>query len=169
LIFWYVFQQNFNLGAVLLHCNTSPRQLCAWQLEDVGRFAGASMRKTTRCSTDPLDVVPQADGHSGKTPALMAEMIEYCEQDVRAMRAISKALRPLSAEELADYHVNERINDRGVLVDVPLCHAAVKFASDELTEIQEIVAEVTGGAITSVRSPKMRQWVIDRVGHRLRS
>jgi len=26
------------------------------------------------------------------------------------------------------------------------------------------VAEVTEGAITSVRSPKMRQWVIDRVG-----
>jgi DNA polymerase bacteriophage-type len=33
-----------------------------------------------------------------------------------------------------------------------------------LTEIQDIVAEVTEGAITSVRSPKMRQWVIDRVG-----
>jgi hypothetical protein len=33
-----------------------------------------------------------------------------------------------------------------------------------LAEIQDIVAEVTEGAITSVRSPKMRQWVIDRVG-----
>ena len=108
--------------------------------------------------------IPQADGTFREDPALMAEMIEYCEQDVRAMRSISKALRPLSAEELADYHVNERINDRGVLVDVPLCDAAIKFASDELTEIQDIVAEVTEGAITSVRSPKMRQWVIDRVG-----
>jgi DNA polymerase len=65
---------------------------------------------------------------------------------------------------LADYHVNERINDRGVLVDVPLCKAAVKYASNELVEIEQIVAEVTEGAITSVRSPKMRQWVIERVG-----
>jgi DNA polymerase len=94
----------------------------------------------------------------------MAEMVAYCEQDVRAMRSISKALRPLSEEELLDYHVNERINDRGVLVDVPLCKAAVKYASDELVEIEQIVAEVTEGAITSVRSPKMRQWVIERVG-----
>jgi DNA polymerase len=108
--------------------------------------------------------VPQADGTFREDPALMAEMVAYCEQDVRAMRSISKALRPLSESELLDYHVNECINDRGVLVDVPLCNAAVKFASDELTEIEQIVAEVTEGAITSVRSPKMRQWVIDRVG-----
>jgi hypothetical protein len=75
-----------------------------------------------------------------------------------------QGLRPLSEDELLDYHVNERINDRGVLVDVPLCKAAVKYASDELVEIEQIVAEVTEGAITSVRSPKMRQWVIERVG-----
>jgi DNA polymerase bacteriophage-type len=145
---------------------TQARANCApGKLEDVGRFAGASMRKDHRgAQLIRLLSIPQADGTFREDPALMAEMIEYCEQDVRAMRSISKALRPLSAEELADYHVNERINDRGVLVDVPLCDAAIKFASDELTEIQDIVAEVTEGAITSVRSPKMRQWVIDRVG-----
>jgi DNA polymerase len=98
-----------------------------------------------------------------ESPELTAEMVAYCEQDVRAMRAISKAMRPLSDQELQDYHVNERINDRGVLVDVPLCHAAVKYASAELAEIQEIVAEVTGGEITSVRSPKMRAWVYERL------
>jgi DNA polymerase len=40
----------------------------------------------------------------------------------------------------------------------------VQYAEAELQEIQAIVAEVTEGAITSVRSPKMRQWVQDRVG-----
>jgi DNA polymerase len=80
------------------------------------------------------------------------------------MRAISKALRPLSADELADYHVNERINDRGLLVDVPLCRAAVRYAGAEMEEIQKIVVEVTEGAIASVRSPKMREWVLERVG-----
>ena len=91
-------------------------------------------------------------------------MVAYCEQDVRAMRVISQAMRDLSAEELADYHVNERINDRGVLVDVPLCKAAVQYASDELVEIEQIVADVTQGEIMSVRSPKMKQWVMNRVG-----
>ena len=161
LIFWYVLQINFKLEQ--FYCTASQaRANCApGSLEDVGRFAGASMKKDHRgAQLIRLLCIPPFK----EDPALMAEMVAYCEQDVRAMRSISKALRPLSADELVDYHVNERINDRGVLVDVPLCNAAVKFASDELTEIEQIVAEVTEGEITSVRSPKMRQWVIDRVG-----
>jgi len=161
LIFWYVLQINFKLEQ--FYCTASQaRANCApGSLEDVGRFAGASMKKDHRgAQLIRLLCIPPFK----EDPALMAEMIQYCEQDVRAMRSISKALRSLSADELADYHVNERINDRGVLVDVPLCQAAIKFASDELVEIEQIVAEVTEGEITSVRSPKMRQWVIDRVG-----
>jgi DNA polymerase len=165
LIFWYVLQQNYALEQ--FYCTAAQaRANCApGSLEDVGRFAGASMKKDHRgAQLIRLLSIPQADGSFREDPALMAEMVAYCEQDVRVMRSISKALRPLSADELADYHVNERINDRGVLVDVPLCNAAIKFASDELVEIEQIVAEVTEGEITSVRSPKMRQWVIDRVG-----
>ena len=128
LIFWYVLQINFKLEQ--FYCTASQaRANCApGSLEDVGRFAGASMKKDHRgAQLIRLLCIPPFK----EDPALMAEMIQYCEQDVRAMRSISKALRPLSADELADYHVNERINDRGVLVDVPLCTAAVKFASDE--------------------------------------
>ena len=161
LIFWYVLQVNFKLEQ--FYCTaTQARANCApGSLEDVGRFAGASMKKDHRgAQLIRLMCVPPFKD----SPELMAEMIKYCEQDVRAMRAISKGMRDLSDEELLDYHVNEQINDRGVLVDVPLCHAAVKFASDELIEIEEIVKEVTGGAITSVRSPRMREWVLERVG-----
>ena len=161
LIFWYVLQIDFKLEQ--FYCTaTQARANCApGSLEDVGRFAGASMKKDHRgAQLIRLMCVPPFKD----SPELMAEMIQYCEQDVRAMRAISKAMRDLSDEELTDYHVNERINDRGVLVDVPLCQAAVKFASDELVEIEQIVQEVTGGAIASVRSPRMREWVLERVG-----
>jgi DNA polymerase len=165
LIFWYVLQINFELTQFVCTAAQARANCAPGSLEDVGRFAGASMKKDHRGSQlIRLLSIPRADGTFNNDPALMTEMIAYCEQDVRAMRSISKALRPLSEEELLDYHVNEQINDRGVLVDVPLCKAAVKYASDELVEIEQIVAEVTEGAITSVRSPKMRQWVIERVG-----
>ena len=166
LIFWYVLQINFKLEQ--FYCTaTQARANCApGSLEDVGRFAGASMKKDHRgAQLIRLMCVPPFK----HTPDLMAEMISYCEQDVRAMRAISKGLRPLSDEELADYHVNEQINDRGVLVDVPLCKAAIKYAAAELVEIEAIVQEVSEGAIVSVRSPKMRQWVWDRVGEEART
>jgi len=165
LIFWYVLQQNFALEQ--FYCTaTQARANCApGGLEDVGRFASVSMKKDHRgAQLIRLLSIPQADGNFREDAALMAEMIAYCEQDVRAMREISKAMRPLTESELMDYHVNERINDRGVLVDVPLAKAAMRYAHDELVEIEERVAELTDGEITSVRSPKMREWVLARVG-----
>jgi DNA polymerase len=165
LIFWYVLQIDFDLEQ--FYCTAAQaRANCApGSLEDVGRFASADMKKDYRgAQLIRLLSLPQADGSFREDAALLAEMIAYCEQDVRAMRAVSKAMRDLSAEELFDYHVNERINDRGVLVDVDLCKAAVKYASEELVEIEEIVADVTQGEVASVRSPKMREWVLERVG-----
>jgi DNA polymerase len=161
LIFWYVLQINFDLTQFVCTAAQARANCAPGSLEDVGRFSGASMKKDHRgAQLIRLMCVPPFKND----PELMAEMIKYCEQDVRAMRAISKAMRPLSELELQDYHVNERINDRGVLVDVPLCKAAIEYASDEVVEIQQIVTEVTDGAITSVRSPKMKQWVLERVG-----
>ena len=166
LILWYVLQVNIPLES--FYCTAAQaRANCApGSLEDVGRFMGASMKKDHRGAAliRKMCVPPFQE-----SAELTAEMIKYCEQDVRAMRAISQAMRPLSADELLDYHVNERINDRGVLVDVPLCRAAVSYAATEAAEIAEIVKEVSKGELTSVRSPKMRQWVWDRVGPEARA
>ena len=165
LIFWYVLQVNFDLTQFYCTAAQARANCLPGSLEDVGRAISSVMRKDHRGGQlIRLLSIPRADGSFNNSPDLMAEMIRYCEQDVRAMRAISKAMRPLSEQELADYHVNERINDRGVLLDLPLAQAAIRYASVELEEIETLVAELTEGAIKSVRSPKMRQWVIDRVG-----
>jgi DNA polymerase len=165
LIFWYVLQIEFKLEQFVCTAAQARANCAPGSLEDVGRFSGSSMKKDHRgAQLIRLLSVPQADGTFRQDAGLMKEMIDYCEMDVLAMRAISKAMRPLSPQELEDYHVNERINDRGVLVDVPLCRAAIQYASDEVEDIQKVVIEVTEGAITSVRSPRMKQWVLDRVG-----
>jgi len=169
LIFWYVLQINFKLEQFFCTAAQARANCAPGSLEDVGRFASASMKKDHRgAQLIRLLCIPQADASFRQDSDLMAELIAYCEQDVRAMRAVSNAMRDLSDEELADYHVNERINDRGVLVDVDLCRAAIKYAADELVEIEAIVAEVTQGEITSVRSPRMREWVWQRVGEEAR-
>jgi DNA polymerase len=170
LMFWYVICPDFGVPEPALeqfYCTaTQARANCApGSLEDVGRFAGAGMRKDHRgAQLIRLLSIPQGDGTFRDDPKLMAEMVAYCEMDVKAMRAVSKALRQLSDEELSDYHINERINDRGVRLDVPLAKAAVRYAAQELDDIQQVVQDVTGGALTSVRSPRMREWVWERVG-----
>jgi DNA polymerase len=166
LILWYVLCPDLDLPEPALeqfYCTAAQaRSNCApGSLEDVGRFAGASMKKdhkgaalVRKCCLPPFK----------HTADDLAALFEYCKQDVRAMRAISKSLRDLSPEELADYHVNERINDRGVKVDVELCLAAMRYSEAERVEIEARVVELTEGAVTSVRSPKMRQWVLERLG-----
>lgn len=166
LILWYVVCPDYNVSEPKLeqfYCTAAQaRANCApGSLEDVGRFSGASMRKDHRgtqlirmCCIPPFN----------EDPAVLQELGEYALQDVRVMRAVSHGMRPLTPEELLDYHINEIINDRGVKVDVPMAEAALRYANEELIEIEQIVKEVTEGEITSVRSPKMRQWVLDRVG-----
>jgi DNA polymerase len=170
LVFWYVLCPDVGVPEPKLeqfYCTASQaRANCLpGSLEDVGRAVSSKMRKDHRGSQlIRLLCIPRKDGSFNNDPGLLDEMYGYCAQDVLTMREVSKTMRPLSVEELADYHTNERINDRGVLVDTALCRAAVGYAVVELQEIQAIVAEVTKGDVTSVRSPKMRQWVQDRVG-----
>jgi len=170
LIFWYVLCPDIGVPEPKLeqfYCTAAQaRANCLpGSLEDVGRAVSSQMKKDHRgAALIRLLCAPRKDGTFNDDSTLMAEMVAYCEQDVRAMREISKSMRPLSDDELADYHASERINDRGVLVDLDLCHAAIEYAEEELLEIQAIVAEVSNGEVTSVRSPKMRQWVQDRVG-----
>jgi DNA polymerase len=170
LIFWYVVCPDYDAPEPALeqfYCTAAQaRANCApGSLEDVGRFAGASMKKDHRgaalvrkCCVPPFKHTEQD----------LQDLFEYCAQDVRAMRAISKGLRPLSADELADYHVNERINDRGVRVDVELCHAALAYAAQEQIDITARVRELTDGAVRTVRSPALREWVLARLGPRAR-
>lgn len=165
LIFYCVLECDFRPDQ--FYCTAAQaRANCApGSLEDVGRFSGAGMRKDPRGAQLIRRLcVPRADGTFSEDAALMAELIDYCEQDVRVMRAVSRAMRQLTDEELHDYHINERVNDRGVLVDRPLAEAATRYADAELAEIQARVREVTAGAVPTVRSPRMCVWVWDRVG-----
>ncbi|MER9685870.1 DNA polymerase [Mesorhizobium sp. M0139] len=68
-------------------------------------------------------------------PEKIVRLIEYCKQDVAVERALEKRLRPLSVSELALWHLDQKINDRGVLVDETLALAAkgiVKQAQADL-------------------------------------
>jgi len=172
LIFWYVLCPDQDIPEPRLeqfYCTaTQARANCApGSLADAGRFAGATLKKDHRgMQLIRLLSIPGKDGSFRQDSRLMAEMVAYCEQDVRAMRAISKGMRDLSADELADYHVNERINDRGVRVDVELCRAAERYASDEVRDTQLLVLDLTGGAVETVRGPQLLTWVSHRIGGR---
>ncbi|MBQ2347855.1 MAG: DNA polymerase, partial [Clostridia bacterium] len=72
-------------------------------------------------------------------PEDWARFKEYCRQDVRTERAIRKRLErfPLPDSEWNHYHMDQRINDRGVMIDRDLVTQAIKcdlMLSEEMTK-----------------------------------
>lgn len=102
-----------------------------------------------------------ASGEAG-TEAEYERMMQYCVQDVVVEATIGMVVRDLTAEEWQDYWVCERMNDRGIPVDVELARAAQKYAEVEAEEIKRELADVTDGKITSPKQFKrIKDWLTE--------
>ncbi len=93
-------------------------------------------------------------------PTEFAEFVEYCRQDVRAEQEVASRLIPLSAAEWQVYAMNERVNDRGLRIDVRSARAAMNLVAKAKLEIDREIAEVTNGAVTAVTQvARLKAWV----------
>ena len=86
-------------------------------------------------------------------PEQWAEFLEYSRQDIVAMRAIDQRLpswnyRP-GHPELAIWHLDQHINDRGVAVDLDLAGAAIEAVAREQKRLKRDVVEQTNGLVAS--------------------
>lgn len=86
-------------------------------------------------------------------PDQWAEFLEYSRQDIVAMRAIDRRLpswnyRP-GHPELALWHLDQRINDRGVAVDTDLAGAAIEAVATEQKRLKAEIHEATDGLVHS--------------------
>ncbi len=79
-----------------------------------------------------------------ETPDKMGHFRAYCVKDVLSMRDVWQSCRPLTQWEWDEYHASERINDRGVAVDVAFAAAAKEYARAEADDINDQLLEITG-------------------------
>ena len=79
-------------------------------------------------------------------PEDWARFKEYCRQDVRTERAIRKRLEnfPLPDSEWDHYHMDQRINDRGVMIDKELVTQAITCDLMLSEEMSKKAYELTG-------------------------
>jgi DNA polymerase len=95
-------------------------------LGDAAVFMDAAHQKDTRGRYLIQKLCkPNRKGVFENDPELMAELFEYCAQDVRTEMAIGSVLRPLSDAEQAVWELTQRINLKGVPVDYNELHNAV--------------------------------------------
>lgn len=103
-------------------------------------------------------------------PEKWARYLGYAKNDIVAMRAISKRLpswnytfdlpgqnRPRD-QELALWHLDQDINDRGYLIDIDLVHGALRAVGNEQARLKARTQEITGydGAGAGLESTSQR-------------
>ena len=87
---------------------------------------------------------PQKNGEFNNDPKLLAELFEYCKQDVRTEMSIAANLRPLSAAEQKVWELTQRINLRGVPVDPKELQNAVKAVQSAQKALDDELLLLTG-------------------------
>jgi len=92
------------------------------------------------------------------TPALFAELVNYCAYDVGALADIDEALMPLSTRERKVFLANWRCNHRGLRLDPDLIESVARANAEEDIALEDI-AESKGLSPSLLRSQKQfREW-----------
>lgn len=99
------------------------------------------------------------------TPEMRERLIAYCEMDVKVERQIAETLVSLSPAETAVYNMTQRMNDRGVGVDIELVRAAKALLDVDMERAHARVAELTQGAVHSItQTIALRDWINQQTG-----
>lgn len=73
----------------------------------------------------------------------------YCKQDIEVERLLAKRLPPLSATERSVWVLDQKINMRGVGLDIPAVTAAIILVEKEKQRLNESLAEITENRVMS--------------------
>lgn len=86
-------------------------------------------------------------------PTEWAEFLAYSRQDIIAMREVDRSLPGWNYRddhpELALWHLDQRINDRGFAVDIDLAGAAIAAVAAEQARLKAETQDATNGLVSS--------------------
>lgn len=88
------------------------------------------------------------------------ELCDYAKQDLRVERSMAKRLMPLSQDEQALWVLDQRINNRGVGIDLPAVDAALKIVEAEKVRLDKEIQNVTGNFVSCCSEVKrLGDWI----------
>lgn len=93
------------------------------------------------------------------------KLYEYCKNDVLSEYALDLAIPDLSADEQIVWHIDQKINMRGVSVDVELVNLFIKNLNEKKQRGLNRLKEITSGEVESLRqTEKLRVWISGQLG-----
>jgi DNA polymerase len=96
-------------------------------------------------------------------PEKYQALYDYCKQDVEVERAAEKRMLPLSPSERAIWLLDQKINARGVQIDIPSVQVAVKVVEAEKKTLDAKMRHVTGLAVaSSSATAQLSNWITSK-------
>ncbi len=95
-----------------------------------------------------------------ETPEQLEALYQYCLQDVRTERAVAERIRTLGPHEREVYMMDQRMNDRGVRIDVPLITAMGSLVTEGEARAGDELSAITRGAVTkATQTRRLLEWI----------
>jgi len=107
--------------------------------------------------------------HTAETdPEEWQRFIEYAVRDTHTLREIDRALPNWNyrGSEVDLWHLDQRINDRGLPIDVPLARTLARLCDAELERLNAEIAGLTDGTVTAnTQRDRILAWLRDQGVH----
>ena len=91
---------------------------------------------------------------------------EYCQQDVRAEKALSDAIPELPPKELLLWQFDQKMNERGARFDLDMARSALKIAVQNKHRLNAELFEVTG-ILKATQRAQVKDWLAKHEGMEL--
>ncbi len=93
-------------------------------------------------------------------PSDLQKIYSYCKVDLRAEYEMDQALPDLSPHEQRVWELDQKINDRGVLIDIPTVKLILTMIDEEMKRINHIIQSISKGKIETANQVKLiLKWV----------
>jgi DNA polymerase len=136
------------------------------RLDDVAMALGLKLRKDKAGGATMLKLArPRRPSLENKDPFWtpktkpdeFAALYDYCARDVEVLRALDERLPPLSPFEREVWYVTEKMNGRGVKVDVPTARLASTLVEAERERLEAEYVGITG--VRALNPVESAEWL----------
>ena len=129
-------------------------------LKRAARAIGGAQKDAAGRDLIKLFCLPGGEGTPQTHPEAWREFLNYAGADVEAMRSVWQATRQLPAAEWAEYFAMERINERGVGIDLQMVVQAARLAAEDKLHAAREIRNLTAGRVQSVDTvQQMTAWL----------
>ncbi len=141
-------------------------------LENAAAAVGLNLRKDMDGHSTMMRMSKPRRARKGEMPGGVywfddeerkAKLYAYCRNDVEVERELEKRLLALRPSELELWHLDQKINDRGIHVDEELCRAAMKVVATAAGWFNDEIRVVSKGKISACSNVgEITEYVRDR-------